>query len=73
MTPRSSTSMRSAAGTLGRPGMVMMSPVRATMKPAPAEILRLRTVTVKPVGAPSLVGSSVKEYWVLATQMGSLP
>ena len=27
ITPFSSTSMRSAAGTLGRPGMVMMSPV----------------------------------------------
>ena len=27
MTPFSSTSIRSAAGTLGRPGMVMMSPV----------------------------------------------
>ena len=35
--PSSSTSICSAAGTLGRPGMVMMSPVRATMKPAPAD------------------------------------
>ncbi len=30
------------------------------MKPAPAEILRLRTVTSKSVGAPSFVGSSVQ-------------
>ena len=33
--------------------MVIISPVRATMNPAPAEIFRLRTVTSKPVGAPS--------------------
>ena len=31
--PSLSTSIFSAAGTLGRPGIVMMSPVRATMKP----------------------------------------
>ena len=53
--PVSSTSILSAAGTFGSPGMVMISPVRATMKPAPAEILRLRTVTSKSVGAPSFV------------------
>ena len=52
--PVSSTSIRSAAGTFGRPGIVMISPVRATINPAPAEILRLRTVTSKSVGAPSL-------------------
>ena len=40
--PFSSTSIFSAAGTFGRPGMVMMSPVRATMKPAPAEIQYIR-------------------------------
>ena len=51
--PVSSTSIFSAAGTFGRPGMVMISPVSATMKPAPAETFRLRTVTVKPSGAPS--------------------
>ena len=31
------TSMPNAAGFFGRPGMVMMSPVRQTTKPAPAE------------------------------------
>ena len=41
-----------AAGTLGRPGMVMMSPVRATRNPAPADTLILRTVMVKPPGRP---------------------
>ena len=53
--PLLSTSIFSAAGTLGRPGMVMMSPVRTTRKPAPAETFTLRTVMVKPSGAPSLV------------------
>ena len=57
---------------MGRPGMVMMSPVRATMKPAPAETFRFRTVTVKPLGAPNRDGSSEKLYWVLAIQMGRL-
>ena len=71
--PSGVTSIFSAAGTLGRPGIVMMSPVSATMKPAPAETLRLRTVMRKSRGAPSLVWSSVKEYWVFATQMGRPP
>jgi hypothetical protein len=31
------TAMPSAAGTFGRPGIVMMSPVFATTNPAPAE------------------------------------
>ena len=71
--PFSSTSIRSAAGTFGNPGMVMISPVRATRKPAPADTFRFRTVTVKPRGAPSREGSSEKLYWVLAMQMGSSP
>ena len=62
MTPFSSTSIRSAAGDLGRPGMVMMSPVRATKKLAPAETFTFLMVTVKPSGAPSLLGSSEKLY-----------
>src|SRR5688572_5081426 len=37
MVPSGSTRMDSAAGTLGSPGMVMMSPARATTNPAPAE------------------------------------
>ena len=64
--------MRSAAGDLGRPGIVRMSPVSTTMKPAPADTFTFLMVTVKPSGAPSLVGSSEKDYWVLATQMGHL-
>ena len=36
--------------------MVMMSPVRATMKPAPADRRSSRTVTVNPVGRRREVG-----------------
>ena len=32
-----------------------------------------RTGSVQPVGAPSLVGSWLNEYWVLAMQIGRLP
>ena len=71
MRPFSSTSIFSAAGTRGRPGIVMMSPVSTTTKPAPAETFTFLTVTVKPSGAPSFCGSSEKLYWVLATQIGS--
>ena len=70
--PFSSTSIRSAAGDLGSPGIVMISPVSATTKPAPAETFRFRTVTVNPSGAPSRAGSSEKEYCVFAVQTGSL-
>ena len=65
--------MRSAAGTRGRPGMVMMSPQIATTKPAPAESRTSRTGTMWPVGAPRRVGSAEKEYYVLATQTGRWP
>ena len=47
--------------------------IMATMKPAPAETLRLRTATRKPLGAPSFAGSSEKEYCVFAIQIGRLP
>jgi hypothetical protein len=65
--------MVSAAGTRGRPGMVMISPVIATTNSAPAESRSSRTGTVWPVGAPRLFGSVENEYWVLAMQIGSLP
>ena len=71
--PFSSMSILSAAGRRGRPGMVIISPVSTTMKPAPAEILTFLTVTVKPSGAPSRVGSSEKLYCVLAMQTGRPP
>ena len=53
--------------------MVMMSPVRTTMKPAPADTFTFLMVTVKCSGAPSFEASSEKLYCVLATQMGRLP
>ena len=71
--PLGETSIFSAEGTFGSPGIVIMSPVSATVKPAPAETLTLRTVTLNPSGAPSFAGSSEKEYWVFAMQTGSLP
>jgi hypothetical protein len=37
MSPAGPTDMLSAAGTFGRPGIVMMSPVLATTNPAPAD------------------------------------
>ncbi len=73
MTPFSSTSIFSAAGTLGNPGMVMMSPVCTTTKPAPALTRTLDTVTVNPSGRPSFPGSSDREYWVLAMHTGRPP
>ena len=60
--PSAATSMRSAAGILGRSGMVMISPVSATINPASAEILRLRTVMEHPSGAPSNLGLLEKLY-----------
>src|SRR5262249_7299331 len=60
----------SAAGSLGRPGMVMMSPVFATTNPAPAEPYTALMVIRNPVGRPSRLGSSVREYWVFAMHTG---
>ena len=65
--------MASAAGTLGRPGMVMMSPVMATMNSAPAESRTSRTLISWPSGAPYRLGSVEKLYWVLAMQTGKWP
>src|SRR5699024_3576162 len=42
-----------------------MAPVNATTKPASARTLSSRTVTRNPSGAPSVLGSSLKEYCVL--------
>src|SRR5699024_4129238 len=43
-----------------------MSPVKATMKPAPIDALNSLIVIVKPVGRPSNFGLSDSEYCVLA-------
>ena len=53
--------------------MVIMSPHTTTTNPAPAESRTSRTCSSCPDGAPRLVGSVEKEYWVLATQTGSPP
>src|SRR5437763_8326529 len=66
--PSGWTRIFSAAGVFESPGMVMMSPASATTNPAPAEGRMSRTCSVQPVGAPSFVGSSLKEYCVLAIQ-----
>ena len=71
--PSSVTSILTAAGTFGSPGMVIISPESATTNPAPALTLTLRMVSVKPSGAPSFCGSSEKDYCVLAMQTGILP
>src|SRR5207249_1085529 len=73
MRPSGPTSIESAAGTLGRPGMVMISPQIATTNSAPAERRTSRTVTIWPSGAPLRSGLVEKLYWVLAMQTGTLP
>ena len=71
--PFSSTSILSAAGFFGSPGIVMMEPVSATTKPAPAHTYASRTVRSNPSGRPSFFWSSDKEYWVFAMQTGRSP
>ena len=51
-----------AAGTLGRPGIVMMSPVTTTMNSAPALKRISRIATVWPDGAPLAAASVENEY-----------
>ena len=54
--PSASTSMRSAAGRSGRPGIRTMSPVRATRNPAPAAISTSRTVQREAPGPAAELG-----------------
>ena len=53
--------------------MSIMLPEITTMKPAPAESEALLTLSVQPVGAPRRLGSSDKEYCVLAMHTGNFP
>ena len=48
----------------------MISPQRATRKPAPLAISKSRTVMVKPVGRPRRRPLSESEFWVFAMQTG---
>ena len=73
MRPSGASSILLAAGTFGRPGMVMMSPQTTTTNSAPAESRTSRIGMVKPDGAPLASGLVEKLYCVLATQIGSLP
>ena len=68
--PFASISMASAAGFLGRPGIVITLPVSATINPAPADILISLIVVVKPSGLPKAFGSSERDYWFLAIHTG---
>ena len=65
--------MRSADGTLGRPGIVMISPQIITINSAPAESFTSRTLMECPLGAPRNAASVLKEYCVFATQIGKFP
>ena len=62
-----------AAGTLGRPGIVMMAPQITTINSAPDDNLTSLIGTTCPEGAPFRLGSVEKLYWVLATHIGSFP
>ena len=63
--------MRAAAGTFGKPGMVMILPHIATIKPAPADNRNSLTVILKFLGLPVSLGLSDNDLGVLATQMGN--
>ena len=64
--------MFSDAGDAGKPGIVIISPVKTTTKPAPFDKVILFTVIAKSLGAPKSEGLSDKEYCVLATHIGRL-
>ena len=63
-------SIENAAGDLPSPGMVIMSPQRATIQPAPVYGRRSRIGTVNPVGAFFRAGSCESERCVFAIQTG---
>ena len=65
--------MEFAAGTLGRPGIVIIDPQITIINSAPLESLISLIGKTWPVGAPFRLGSVEKLYWVLATQIGYLP
>ena len=66
-------SMRVAAGSFGRPGIVMMSPQIITTNSAPAASRISRMLTTWFSGAPRNYGSVENDIWVLATHTGSRP
>ena len=62
MRPSASIRILFAAGTRGRPGMVMISPQMATTNSAPADKRTSRTGRLWPLGAPFSAGSVEKLY-----------
>src|SRR5690606_27378981 len=66
-------SMYPAAGCLGRPGIVIMSPPSTTMNSEPAERYTSRTLKTCPLAAPQYAGSVENEYCVFAMQIGKWP
>ena len=62
MTPSLSIFIPSAAGILGKPGILIISPRIGIMNPAPAANSNSRTVTLKPVGLPIFFSSSDKDF-----------
>ena len=64
-----SSSIFTAAGTLGRPGIVRIFPVKGITKLLPAARRTSRMEMGNPAGAPSSVGSSEKLDGVLAMQI----
>src|SRR5579864_5266107 len=68
--PSSVRSMLLAAGTRGRPGIVMISPQMATTNSAPADSRISRTGRIWSLGAPLALASVVKLNWVLAIHTG---
>ena len=65
--------IESAAGTLGRPGIVIIAPHITTTNSAPDDNFTSLTGRTWPVGAPFKLGSVEKLYWVLAIHIGRFP
>lgn len=59
-------------GRVGSPGIFEISPTMGTTKPAPTDTNIPLIFSVKSVGAPLMAGSPVKEFEVLAMQIGNL-
>src|SRR5258708_22570255 len=66
----STSSILTADGTLGSPGIVMISPQIITTNSAPAASRTSRTLTTWFAGAARSCASVEKEYWVFATHTG---
>ena len=71
MLPFSSISIWSDAGSSGRPGIRIISPVMGTTNPAPASISISLTVIRNPVGRPIRSGLSENDFCVFAIQMAA--